>query len=128
MSACSRGLEQARQIGGLVREVGVHLDHQPRPAGEGMAEAGDVGGAEAFLALAVEEVNGLVPLGELGGDPPGAVGGVVVDDQDLGVGGKLVARIGDQPLDVRRLFVGGEDEPGRPSLGFARGHLRGRCY
>ena len=63
-------------------EVGVHLEDQLGAAGEGRAEAGDVGGAEAFLARPVQDVDALVLGGEPVGDLAGPVGRAVVDDQD----------------------------------------------
>ena len=67
------GVEQPRQVGGVVGEVGVHLHDEAGPAVERDAEAGDVGGAEAFLAGAVEDPDPLMALGEPVGDPARAV-------------------------------------------------------
>ena len=76
-------LQQARQIGRVMGEVGVHLQDQRGAAGEGAPEAGDVGGAESFLAWPVQDADVLVALGQPLGDLPGAVGRTVIDDQDV---------------------------------------------
>src|ERR1700679_3082546 len=68
-----RRLQQPRQVGGVVREVRVHLEHQAGTAREGVAEAGDVGGAEAFLAVAMQDADVLVLPGQAIGDLPGPV-------------------------------------------------------
>ena len=44
------GRDQPRDVGRVVREVAVHLEHELGAVGERAAEAGDVGGAEALLA------------------------------------------------------------------------------
>ena len=49
--------EQPRQVGRVVREVGVHLGDQLGAAGQRPAEAGDVGGTEALLARAVQDLD-----------------------------------------------------------------------
>ena len=63
-------------------EVGVHLQYEAGAGLERPVESGDVGGAEAFLARPPQNLDLLVPGGKPLGDLPGAVGRVVVDDQD----------------------------------------------
>ena len=75
-----------------MREVAVHLEDELGAVGERAAEAGDVGGPEALLALAVEHVD----VGELGreavGELAGAVGRVVVDHEHAHVRAASSAR------------------------------------
>ncbi|GIW20608.1 MAG: hypothetical protein KatS3mg065_0904 [Chloroflexota bacterium] len=63
-------------------EVGVHLADDPRPAGEGDPEAVEVGPPEAGLAGPVADADPRVGGGELVGEAAGAVGRVVVDDEE----------------------------------------------
>ena len=81
-------LDQERDLGRVVREVGVHLDDEIRAPGKGVIEPGDVGGAEALLRRSVKHLD-VVTLGrEAVGDLAGAVGRVVVDDEDAASGGR----------------------------------------
>ena len=92
-------------------EVGVHLDDPLGAAVEGDAEAGQVGGPEALLARR----GGAPTIDSSGreavGDLAGAVGRVVVDDQDPPRGGQLLEHGADDPLEVLGLVVGREDDP-----------------
>ena len=97
-------------------EVGVHLQHQPRPRGERPPEPGDVGGAEPFLDAPVQDADAGEAFGEAVGALAGAVGGAVVDDQDPRVGGQVGARRLDQRFDVGRLVIGRQDQPGGASF------------
>ncbi len=108
-----------------MREVGVHLQHQRGVGGQGAPEAGDVGGAEPFLVGAVEDADVLVLLGQPIGDLPGAVGGVVIDDEDVGGGWQLLTHRAEEGLDVLGLVVGRQDQPGGACGGL--GHSPG-CY
>src|SRR5205814_536668 len=67
------GLDQARQVGRVVREVAVDLDDQLGVPVENAPEAGQVGGAETLLPLAVEHLD----VVELGGQPVGQLAGSV---------------------------------------------------
>src|SRR6185312_3487161 len=65
--------QQPGQVGRVVGEVGVHLQHECGAAGEGAAEAGDVGGPEAALAGPVQNLDPVrLPGGEAVGDLAGA--------------------------------------------------------
>ena len=86
MTAAGAGVElaqQGRERRGVVGQVGVHLDEPVVAAVEAHAEAVAVGVAEAVLLRAHEHVD----LAELGAGGPGEVGGavgaVVVDDEDV---------------------------------------------
>ena len=72
--------------------------------------------AEPVLAVAVEHLDRIGARRERVGDRAGAVGRVVVDDQDpVAAGGdpvELGAVARDDPLDIQRLVVGGDDDPG----------------
>ena len=69
-----------------MRAVGVHLDDDVVAVLERPVEAGEVGGAEALLALAVQHVDVVVGGGEPSAIAAGAVGAVVVGDEDVGLG------------------------------------------
>ena len=93
-------------------EVAVHRRHEVGAGLERAPEAGDVGGPQALLALAVEYVQRV----ELGGEPvrelPGPVGRRVVDRPARGRRGRCsVEHADDGPrhrLEVLALVVGGE--------------------
>ena len=57
-----------------MREVGIHLDDQFGAARECVLEAGDVGASEPVLGGAVQHLDDIELLGELVGEPAGAVG------------------------------------------------------
>ncbi len=91
--------------------VGVHLDDHPVAGLQGPDEARQVGGAEPLLALAVQDVHVVVAGREFVGELAGAVGAVVVRDQDVGLGHRRADPADDQP-DVLRLVVGRNDHQG----------------
>ena len=62
--------EQVPQVARIVREVGVHLDHELRAARERAGEAGQVGVAEARLGGRGGAPRPIGARGELVGDPP----------------------------------------------------------
>ena len=66
--------DQPRDVGGIVGEVGVHLDDPLGAGGERAREAGDVGRAEPLLDRPVQDLDPLVGGGEAVGDLTGAVG------------------------------------------------------
>jgi hypothetical protein len=88
----ARREHEARQVPRRVAEVGVHLADAFVAAFEGEAEAGQVGGAEALLALAVQHVDARIGGGEAVGDRTGAVRRAVVDDEHVGVEVAWIAR------------------------------------
>ncbi len=97
-------------------EVGVHRDGEVGALRNRSAEPGDVGGAEAELALAVDHLDAPVVLRRQPvGDLAGAVGGGVVDDDHADVYG-----LGEQPLDERRdvlsFVIGWDDDAGGQGL------------
>ncbi len=57
------GSQQLGQVRGIVREVGVHHDHDLGAALQGVLEAGEVRAAQPLLALAVKHLE----RGQLGG-------------------------------------------------------------
>ena len=75
-----------------MREVGVHLHDVAGAAGEGVVEAGDVRGAEALLARAVEHLDvGGMRGGQPVRDGARAVRRRVVDHQDAEALGRAPA-------------------------------------
>ncbi len=98
---------------GLVGEVRVHLHDALGAELERPAEPGDVRGAEALLARSVEHRDPLVLGREAVGDVAGAIGGIVVDDEDPGALGRRREHRGNQRLEVVRFVVGGHDDPDR---------------
>ena len=79
------GCIESRQIVGIVREVSVHLEDVIVLVVECPAEACDVGGAESELAGPFDDKQavGELRLHETMHDLRGAVGGAVVDDEDV---------------------------------------------
>jgi hypothetical protein len=73
VGAPDRRVEQRRHRARVVREVAVHLEHVRVVALERPAEAREVGAAEAFLSLAVQDVQ----PGALGREPVGDLSGAV---------------------------------------------------
>ena len=102
--------EQAGEVGGVVREVGVDLDHDVEAAGDADRVAGAVRAAEPELAGPAQHLDpaelGAERFGLLGG----AVGAVVVDDEDVGVGHRLADTAHEQ-LDVLGFLVGRDGDP-----------------
>jgi hypothetical protein len=100
---------------GIVREIGVHLDDGGAGLGFEAAgdpgEAGDVGGAEAELAGALEEEEFFV-IGRVTADPGGrAVAGGVIDEKDFGVG-QRGPEAGREVGKVFLLVIGRDDDEG----------------
>ena len=92
-------------------EVGVHLDDHAGTAIERGAEPVEVRPPETLLGLPVEDANAGVGLGQLVGQAAGAIGRVVVDDEQRRARQGAQDRVGDRP-DVFRFVIGGEDDPG----------------
>ena len=109
LPAAKRG-EKAWQGGRVMRKVGVHLDHELRSLGEGDAEAVQVGGTQALLGAAVADADPRIGRGEGVGELPGTVRGVVVHDQQRGVGQGSPDRLRHR-WQVLDLVVGGKDNP-----------------
>jgi DNA polymerase (family X) len=110
--------DEARNVAGVMREVGVHRQDELRSLGESTTEACDVSGPEAVLGRAVEDIH----VGELGGEPvrdvAGSVRRRVVDDEHAAiqlVGGEHVPESSDDALQVLPLVVRGhaDDEAHR---------------
>src|SRR3954470_197092 len=89
VGARPRGGEQARKVGGVVGEVGVHLEDVVRRGGEREPEARDVRAGEASLRRPVQDMDAPVRRGERVGDVPRSVRGAVVDDQDRAVHARI---------------------------------------
>ena len=96
VGALGRG-DQARQVGRVVREVGVHLEHQLRAAGERALEARQVGAARGppLPGRCSTSTCGVL-VGQPVGDLAGAVRRAVVHDQDRGGPGRW-SRAGPAP-------------------------------
>ena len=109
------GLDEARDVGGIVGEVRVHLEHELGPGAKRPPEPGEVRGADPLLLAPVQHLDVLALDGEPIGELTGAVRGVVVDDEEpvIGRGGRERARRRlDDRLEVLHLVVGGQHEPG----------------
>ena len=89
-----------------MREVAVDLEHELGALGKRAAEAGDVGRAETFLAIAVEHRDAGKPSGKLVGQLAGAVRGGVVDHEHAAVRRQHLAERLQHPLEVLALVVG----------------------
>ena len=80
------------------------------PAVERDAEPIEVGPPETLLRRPMTDPDPRIRGGQLVGDPAGAVGRAVVDDEDRRGGQRLEDRGGDR-ADVLGLVVGREDDP-----------------
>ena len=120
------GLEQARQVLGVVRKVRVHLKNILVVLLEGPLEAVDVGGTQAQLALALVEVYASRMLSlHLAHQVGRAVGRIVVDDEQV-EGFRQCNHSLDDGLDVLAFLVGGYDDQSMrhaAKVGFQRGLL-----
>jgi hypothetical protein len=110
-------VDQPREVGGIVGEVGVHLDHEVGAGRQRLAESGEVGAAEAVLALAMQDADVGVLEREPVGEVAGAVRRRVVHDEHGARDGRVAARERgprerDHGREVLALVVGGEDDPG----------------
>ena len=118
------------QLLGCVAAVGVHLDQHRVLAAQPPREAGQVGGAEPVLALAVHDVHAVgVGQRQFVGELTGAVRAAVVDDEDVDVGPGLVHPADDQ-RQVLPLVVGGDDDQTCADSGvqLARGRSCGSSF
>ena len=88
-------VDQRRQHGRVVLEVGVHLDEDVVALLEAPGEAGPVGRAEPGLLGAAQDVDRAVLGAPLLGQVGGAVGAAVVDDEDARRGGVLPDQVED---------------------------------
>lgn len=100
-----KGGAQAGQVGGIVAEIGVHLVDALISAAEHAVEAGQVGCAQALLALAAEQVDAAgASLHHAAHERGRAVGRVVVDDEHVEVAVEGEHRV-DDGLDVLLLII-----------------------
>ncbi|EGJ78712.1 putative glycosyl transferase [Streptomyces sp. Tu6071] len=104
----AQGGQEPGKLLGLVRAVRVHLDEDVEAVVEAPGETGEVGGAEPFLALAVQHLDVVVLGGESVGERARAVRAVVVRDEDVRRGHRLARPADDRP-DVLRLVVRRDD-------------------
>jgi hypothetical protein len=104
-----------------VREVRVHLEHEPRAAAQRVVEPGEVRRPEPLRRRAVQDLDLVELRRQPVGDLAGPVRRVVVHDQHAMA---LAARAlqdgqhgADDALDVVGLVVRGQDQPGGPHGG-----------
>ena len=72
-----------------MREVAIHFENEFVIALESPFEAGAVGASEAVFFGAVEDVDRGIFGGEFIGELAGAVGGIVIDDENIDGDGNL---------------------------------------
>ncbi len=130
--AGTNGVEQAGEVGGVVREVGVHLEHVGAAVVERVAKTGEVGGADAVLLGAVQHLDPFVLGSEAVGDLAGAVGRAVVDDEHAKALGRGLRQNrpggSNDGLNILGLVVGGKDQPGVLGRGIGRGIGHASAY
>ena len=80
------GAQEAREILGIVGEVGVGLDDEGVIALEGPLETCDIGSAKALFLRAVQDNDGGVGLCKTIGNRASTIGRVVVNNEDMGGG------------------------------------------
>src|SRR5207302_7101780 len=111
-AVCDLG-EELGQRGRIVRQVSVDLDDDVVTTFEPYRESGAYGVADADLARPAQHLDVPEPRADLVGEIGRAVGTVVVDDEDVGVG-RGRARAVQELDDVLRLLVrGSHDERSR---------------
>ena len=91
-----------------MRTVGIVLDQHVVPALQTPPETGQVRGTEPLLAHPVHDVDVVVGSRELISDVTGAVGRVVVGDENVRAGNRSPQAAGDA-LDVLQLVVRRDD-------------------
>ncbi len=116
VGALARGVDQARDVGRIVGEVGVHLDDEVGAGRERLVEAGEVGAAEAALARAVVDADSRARE-RARRRAPRSRPATVVDDEHGAVDGRVAARergSGERRRrrEVLALVVGGDHDPG----------------
>ena len=109
------GRKKLGQVRGVVREVGVHYDHDLGAAVQRVLEAREVRAPQPTLALTVKHLHRGQRRGELVGNLPGPVRRGVVDDQQPMLAGRAALelalhRSGD-PFDVSGLVERGDSDP-----------------
>ena len=75
--------QEPGDVVGVVAEVGIHVQGDGEPMGVGHPEALDDRRAEAAPAAAHKHMEARLGAGEVEDELPGAVGGVVVDNEHL---------------------------------------------
>ena len=119
-------VDQHREVAGIVREVGVHLDERLVARGQTVLEAELVRGTEPGRPGAPDDRDVTRRRrGEAVDDLGGAVVAAVVDDEDVGRRDRALdaAQHGG---DVRRLVESGDDDE-RPGSGHRVARGLGRC-
>ena len=96
--------DQLGKHGGVVREVGVHLDHHVVATRQPDAEPGSIRGAEAGLRPPTQHLDAAEVDVELLGAVGGAVRAAVVDDEHVGVGERDACTL-EHVVDVLDLVV-----------------------
>jgi len=119
--------DEEREEGGVVLEVGVHFEDEPGAEfAEGVGDAAFVGFAEAlFFAGEEMEMRGAGHV--VANDGGGAVGRIVVNDDDMEVVGGDIGGLREDEReergDVFGFVVGGENDAG-DGLGLGHGERR----
>ena len=78
--------DEVRQVLGVVREIGVHLEEAVVAFAQALIERLQIRRSQPELARAVHDSDVVVLGGDGVGQVTGAVGRSVVDDEDVGVG------------------------------------------
>src|SRR5207249_3531657 len=78
------GIDQPRQDRRIVRPIRVHLDDDRCPAIERRPKAVEIRSTETLLRLSMEDADAWICCGELVSELAGAVGRVVIDDEQRG--------------------------------------------
>ena len=104
-----RERQEVGQVFGIVRVVGVHLEDELVAVLDGIVKAEYVRGAQAHLAGAVQRADPRIRRADLVDELAGAVGRVIVDDQDVGLG-REAQDVRDQAGDILALVIGRDDD------------------
>ncbi len=103
------GGKETGEIVGIVREVAIHLLKDLVIAVESVAKAIKVSGSEAEFSGASENKDAVIVSGALFSDIARPIGGVVIDNEDMGVFGCAVDGV-EQAGEVFAFVVGGDDD------------------
>ena len=92
-----------------MREVSIHAEDNGRAVGQRLLEAGDVGGAQAKLAGAMDDTYQAVLACQPVCNVAGAIGRIVVNDDHLQAQAKI-ENLRDKTFDILSLVVGWNDD------------------
>lgn len=98
---------ELRQIAWLMGKVSVHLKDQRRAGGQGIAKTGQIGGAKALFAAAVEHMDPWILGGQGIDNRAGAIGRRIINHHHMHI---MPDNLGHKQPDIFPLIVGRNDD------------------